>query len=137
MRLLESKLSKHVRSWPEYDLGLITFIEPGKGSDIGITDCLMNIDRRLVPIELKRGSAVLTQLRPSQRAWHRDQLANGVQTFGLTLVDNGSVRLFRIVLTGGRSGNLIESFLKSWESMEDVSFGQLIDVIIPLLPRTL
>ena len=129
MRLKESELRKVIRSWPEYDAGMITFIEPGKGSDIGVSDCLLTMDGRLVPLELKRGSDVLSQLRPSQRAWHRDQLANGVDTFGLTLVDTAHVKLFKVELTGGRLGNLRQSFLKSWESTEDVSFGQLIDVI--------
>lgn len=129
MRLKEGELRKVIRSWPEYDAGMITFIEPGKGSDIGVSDCLLTMDGRLVPLELKRGSAVLAQLRPSQRAWHRDQLANGVGTFGLTLVDNGSVMMFKLRLTGGRLGNLTEAFLKSWESTQDVSFAQLIDVI--------
>ena len=125
--VLESELRRTMRGWPEYDQGLISFIEPARGSDVGISDCLFTTSLGLVPVELKRGPSVVRELRPAQRAWHRCQLHAGINTYGLTILRNRTVVLFRLALSGGIMSDLKESHVDCWGSPSELRFEALCD----------
>lgn len=111
MKVHENQLRSTVRGWGAYEAGLISFIEPGLGADTGLPDCLLLVGRHWEPVELKRGPSVVKELRPSQRRWHRASLANGAQTYGLTLRNDGMVVMVALGLTGGLMSELFETAL--------------------------
>lgn len=108
MRVQESQLRKMIRSWPEHEQGMVSFVEPAVGADTGLPDTLFLLKGHLVGIELKRGESVVKELRPSQRRWHRSTLHNGGQTYGLTLRNDDNVLLVAIHLSGGVMSDLLE-----------------------------
>ena len=128
-QVLESELRRTIRGWPEYEKGLISFIEPSRGSDVGIADCLLTTSIGLVPIELKRGPSVVRELRPAQRAWHRCQLHAGVNTYGLTILRNRAVALFQLALSGGIMSDITETLVGCWSSPSELRFDRLCDKV--------
>lgn len=132
--VLESKLRKLLRAWPEYQTGLISFVEPARGSDVGIADCMFTTARGLVPVELKRGPSVAKELRPAQRAWHRMQLHAGMPTYGLTALQDGSVKMFSLSLSGGLMSEMVETQLKRWYPAEDASFAGVCELFSRVSP---
>ena len=124
-QVLESELRKTIRGWPEYDQGLISFVEPARGSDVGLADCLFTTSIGLVPMELKRGPSVVRELRPAQRAWHRCQLHAGVNTYGLTILRNRAVVLFQLALSGGLMSEITESHVDCWSAPSELRFEDL------------
>ncbi len=124
----ESALRLKIRTWDEYVDGFVSFVEPSIGSDVGISDCLFTIKSKLVPVELKRGRSVLRELRPSQRMWHRTQLHNGIKTYGLLLLRDDSVELYRLSLSGGFASDFIETLLLETD-LESMSFKRIASCI--------
>lgn len=124
--IIENDLRKLIRTWPEYNAGLITFIEPARGSDVGVSDCLFTHRHALVPVELKLGPSVVKALRPSQRAWHRTQLHAGLPTYGFSLRKQGDALLFRLALSGGLMSDITETLLHRFFPLEDASFNEVV-----------
>lgn len=126
----ESQLRKHIRAWPETEAGYVTFIEPavGAGADVGVSDCLITVRGQMRPVELKRGDSVVKELRPSQRRWHRLNLHSGLQTYGLTLRNDGQVVMFAIGLAGGLMSELIERKIMRC-SLEELNYNAVSYVI--------
>lgn len=127
-KVFESQLRGLIKNWPEYDAGLVSFVEPGLGADTGVADCLFLIDAQLTPVELKRGLSVVKELRPSQRAWHRALLHAGARTYGLTLTGMVSVILFKLSLSGGLMSDLEEAEIDSY-SLSNFTFKGVTDSI--------
>lgn len=123
-RVKESLIRQVIRTWPEYEDGRVCFIEPGLGSDTGLSDTMFNsdLDGRLIPVELKRGKSVVSELRPSQRIWHRQQLHWGNRTYGLVLRLDSSVRMMALSLSGGLMSEIQEREIYGWSSVWDVSY---------------
>lgn len=135
----ESLLRQLIRQWPEYEDGRVMFIEPGMGSDVGLPDTMMNsdLDSKLIPVELKRGRSVVSELRPSQRIWHRQQLYHGNRTYGLLLTHGSSSILYALSLSGGLLSEIQEEQICSWSSAWDMSYPSVMRAINAYCSRTL
>lgn len=61
--------------------GWLVRIEPRQGGDVGVSDVMVPVDGRLVPVELKLwvGGRV-SEIRPSQKVWHRQAREAGLVT---------------------------------------------------------
>lgn len=129
MKVHESELRRHIRSWPQHEQGLISFIEPGLGADTGFPDTTFLIGAYQVPIELKRGRSVVKELRPSQRAWHRATLHAGGITYGITLLNDGSVLMVRLALSGGLMSELQEHAMDRWETLAEMEYSHIKELI--------
>lgn len=101
MNALEKDLRKVMRDPERFPLGSVSFVEPARGSDVGLPDTFVVINRHHVALELKRGKSVVRELRPSQRLWHKSAILMGVKTYGATLTAEGDVLLVAIQLPGG------------------------------------
>lgn len=128
--LKESLLRNALRDPSRFPEGRISFIEPAKGADVGLPDCLVATEDCWVPLELKRGKSIIKELRPTQRLWHRSSISFGIKTYGLTLCSDYSVLLFELKLhPGGFSAELSELFIQSFEldSIDYVSLYMALD----------
>ena len=66
-----------VEAWGDW----LVRIEPRQGGDVGVSDLMVVVDRRLVPVELKLWSGgKVSDIRPSQKVWHRQAAGAGLVT---------------------------------------------------------
>lgn len=66
-----------VEAWGEW----LVRIEPGRGGDVGVSDLMVPVDGRLVPVELKIFvDGKISDVRPSQKVWHRQAAGVGLVT---------------------------------------------------------
>lgn len=112
MKVLESTLRNALKDEERFPIGTVTLVEPGLGSDFGLPDSFIVGQTHWEPCELKRGNSVVKGLRPTQRRWHRQSLHLGVQTYGMTLRNDGVVNVVAIRLAGGLMGGLSEELLR-------------------------
>lgn len=97
--VLEGDLRKLLRDDARFPSGTVTFCEWAPGGDPGMPDSWVACHGRWEPLELKRGSSVVKELRPAQRLWHRTSLKLGIPTHGLTIEHTGGrVLVFRLIL---------------------------------------
>ena len=75
----------------------MTWIEPTRGSTVGVADAFMAVRDRFVALELKcarpslPGHPIIVDFRPVQRHWHGWATMTGIQTFAL-IASNSSPR---------------------------------------------
>lgn len=98
--MIESHLRSILRDDLRFPSNRITFTEFAKGGSSGVVDCWFAHGGRWNPLELKLGSSVVKNLRPTQRRWHRDSLELGIPTYGASIDDN-VVRVFELYLKAG------------------------------------
>jgi hypothetical protein len=61
--------------------GWLVRIEPGRGGDVGVSDLMVPVDGRLIPVELKVFvGGQMSEVRPSQKVWHRQAAKEGLVT---------------------------------------------------------
>ena len=61
--------------------GWLVRIEPRQGGDVGVSDLMVVVDGRLIPVELKvMVEGKVSGIRPSQKVWHRQAAAAGLVT---------------------------------------------------------
>ncbi len=66
-----------VEAWGDW----LVRIEPRQGGDVGVSDLMVVVDRRLVPVELKLWvGGKVSDVRPSQKVWHRQAAGAGLVT---------------------------------------------------------
>jgi hypothetical protein len=105
MNALEKDLRKVMRDLERFPLGSVSFVEPARGSDVGLPDTFVVVDGHHTALELKRGNSVVRELRPTQRLWHKTAILIGAKTYGATLRSSGAVSIVRILLPGGHIGS--------------------------------
>lgn len=83
----------NLRSWLKSVWGDgLSWIEPSRGSSVGVSDVLLPVDGHLVPVELKvwqkgRDGSVRSKMRPSQIRFHKKCERQGVLSGILILTD--------------------------------------------------
>jgi hypothetical protein len=134
-KLLESHLRRQLREDKRFADGTVTLLEPGKGSDTGLPDSFFAVNGHWEPIELKRGHSVISELRPSQKRWHRNSLYHGIQTYGLLLRRDESVLMVALALSGGLMSELLEHPLAEFKLYE-FNHGDVVNAISSYISRT-
>jgi hypothetical protein len=89
MAVLEKDLRDMFRDQDRFPYGSVTLIEPGLGCDSGVADVLVTVKPVMVPLELKLGDSVVSELRASQRAWVKDGHEFGRRHFGMSIAKSG------------------------------------------------
>ena len=90
-----------MREPERFDPLVVSFCEFGLGGDPGLPDTWIAWDHKWNPMELKRGTGVAKQLRPSRVRWHKGSISLGIPTYGMVINNPGTiVTLCRIIRSG-------------------------------------
>ena len=100
--ILEGHLRSLFLKGDRFPPGSTFLVEPGRGSDTGIPDVWVVADHHYRPIELKRGSSPLGELRPNQIRWHKLALLRGVRTYLGTIVEPELALFYELALNSNR-----------------------------------
>ena len=129
MNALEKDLRKVMRDLERFPLGSVSFVEPARGSDVGLPDTFVVIKRHHTALELKRGKSVVRELRPSQRLWHKTAILMGVRTYGATLTAEGEVLLVTLLLPGGKLSSELTEMIMSSVSLDQFTYKWLCEAL--------
>ena len=106
--------------------GWLVRIEPRQGGDVGVSDLMVVVDGRLVPVELKlwAGDRV-SEIRASQKVWHRQAAGEGLVTL-LAAGEKGRGKGWKahlwvwgsteegVVVEAGRLRSTVEEMVRGW-----------------------
>lgn len=98
--MLKLNSEKKLRRWlAANSVNTVTWVEPNRGSTLGVADAFLSVGDRFVAVELKLADATNeANLRPVQRHWHLRASFNGIPTFCLVATNGGKGQPSRVWL---------------------------------------
>lgn len=98
--LLKLNSEKKLRRWlTANSVNAVTWVEPNRGSTLGVADAFLSVGDRFVAVELKLADATgVVNFRPVQRHWHGLAAFNNISTFCLVAWNPGSREPSRVLL---------------------------------------